>query len=99
MNTSIWKFDLLGPDTVDLNHALHGVPMPQDAKILCVHEQGNRPMLWAAVDPEAKKILRKILIQGTGDGSIEKIAEKYIGSVFLDKGAFVFHFFDYGEQE
>lgn len=96
MNTSIWKFDLIGQSKT-VNGTPHLViEMPKGSKILCVHEQGNRAHVWVACDPAAPKVDRGILIQGTGDGSLVK-PDSYIGSVFLDGGAFVFHFFDEGE--
>ena len=60
---TIWKFPL---EITDIQH----VKMPKGAKILSVHNQGQspgeRPMLWAMVNPEAEPEEREIHIAGTG---------------------------------
>jgi len=68
--------------------------MPRDAEILCVNEQDGRIALWAEVVPERHTQVRKIMIRGTGHSIDPNIEKKYIGTVFLEGKALVFHVFE-----
>ncbi len=91
---TIWKFDLI-QHADEIVENPRRLIMPKGSRILCVHGQDNMPRLWAVVDTEAPKVKRLIQICGTGGPSVP--GEMYIGSIFLNDGAFVLHCFDHGE--
>ncbi len=71
-----------------------GVRMPVGAKILTVQPQFNELCLWAEVDAMADMESRTIRIIGTGHYVPETETLKYIGTVQLDGGGFVFHVYE-----
>lgn len=83
----IWKF------TVE---PLAPTRMPAGAEILHVHEQSGAIRVWAAVDPSAPVVDRKIEVAVTG-GPVPP--GDYIGSVHLADAlmTLVFHLYDQGE--
>lgn len=81
---TIWKYPVAFHSTL---------VMPEGAKLLAVQVQNGNPMLWALVDPLAKKIKRDIRVMGTG--WVFDPVGPYVGSFQLD--ALVFHVFDGGE--
>ena len=84
MATEIWKF-ILRPNS--------RVEMPIGAKVLTAHEQRDEICLWAEVDPSAKKETRNFEVFGTGHAMPEG-KRRYIGTVHMSGGAFVFHVFE-----
>jgi len=65
------------------------IEMALDAKILSVGMQDGRMFLWAAVYPNARKVIRKIRVAPTGWGGIEEgvIDKPFLGTVIIeDKG-------------
>lgn len=100
---TIWKF-AIGFDEQT------GVMMPRGAEILKIdasdydrngrHEELPSAYVWAIVDPEAPKALRKIDVRGTGyELSCSLGKHNYIGSVQILSGRLVYHFFDMGEVQ
>ena len=83
-----------------------GTVMPQGARILSVQVQPvdlglgahrNVVMLWALVDENAKQARRLITGYDTGLALPNGDPGKFIGTVQLQGGALVLHFFDEGE--
>lgn len=103
---TIWKFTI-GFDQQS------GVMMPRGAEILKVdasdYDRNDirvglpSAYLWAIVDPEAPKVLRKIDVHGTGfelpQSGVFLRKQNYIGSVQILSGTLVYHFFDMGEVQ
>jgi len=78
----VWKF----PISRGTNH----IVMPADAEVVHVDMQDNAPMLWALVDPAAKRKERCFRIYGTGHGIRDNA--KHVGS--WQKGPLVWHLFE-----
>lgn len=87
----VWKFPLEVTDHVD-------VVMPVGAKLLNVEGQGEKGCVWALVDPDAPREVRRLRIAGTGHVLTAEETEKYIGSFQLLHGALVFHVFDLAQD-
>jgi hypothetical protein len=84
---SIWKFPIEIKDRQNLL-------MPEGAEILTAQVQGQSPCLWALVNPNARKTVRTIAVNGTGH-PIEDDAERhYIGTIQMGGGVFVWHVFE-----
>jgi hypothetical protein len=88
MNTTIWKYEL--PLAVEQT-----IEVPLGAQALCLQLQGGTPCLWVAVDPEAEKTPRKIVMVGTGMPGLNRDTH-YLGTVQLD--GFVWHYFEVGRD-
>jgi hypothetical protein len=70
------------------------VYMPQGARILSAHEQRNEVCVWAAVDTSRPIVQHKLAVLGTGDDSAYVWSVgRFIDTVLLDGGVFVFHVF------
>lgn len=91
MSMTIWKYAL----PIEYGAILS---MPKGAVILTAQAQGGRPYIWAQVDDEAPEVYHKILVIGTGHELEGPTFGKYIGSIHLHDGQFVFHVFDMGEE-
>jgi hypothetical protein len=89
MFSTIWKFELP-------NESVGSLVMPRGAKLLSVGEQRGAMVLWAAVDPKAETVIRKVQVIGTGWPN-QEIPPIFVGTVLLAAGALVFHVFDLGE--
>lgn len=84
----IWKFTLPVTD-----HPV--VSMPKGAKVLSAGMQGGDLQIWALVDPEASKELRKFRVAGTGLPLEDEIAsQRFIGTVQMMGGALIWHIFE-----
>lgn len=81
---TVWKYKL------DSRSVL---AMPMGSQILTVHEQEGKVCLWALVEPDMEYETRKFVIIGTGQALSEK-PYRYIGTTYLEGGAFVFHVFE-----
>jgi hypothetical protein len=80
---TIWKFKL-EPNGV--------VEMPAGSEVLCIQTQNNEPHLWAEVDTEAKSVIRRFHVIGTGypfPWTFEK--PSYVGTFQLKITGLVFH--------
>lgn len=84
--TQIWKF-ALAPDDKQT------IAMPIGATLLSVHMQDGRPCIWAEVNPTEKSYPRMIEMFGTGQ-PIDGAARKFLGTILLAEGQFVFHVFE-----
>lgn len=88
---TIGKYEIPSPKTAPY----FSIDLPQDAKILTVQSQNNKPQIWALVDSENPKETRNFSVVATG-GRINKEKEKlnYIGTFQMDEGNFVGHVFE-----
>ncbi len=84
---TIWKYKLHG----DVNFAL---PLPQGAKILKIHLQGDELILWALVDTANILETRffRIISTGWDIQGIEKL--RYIDTYFEYNESLVWHLFE-----
>jgi hypothetical protein len=83
-NWRIWKFPVPIDDYLE-------VEIPSCAQILCVQMQKETPCIWAWIDTEAPKGIRRFRWFGTGHPGMEG---NYIGSVQMYGGDLVFHLFE-----
>ncbi len=66
--------------------------MPRNSDILCVQTQHGYPYVWAIVDDEAPKGMRRFVVVGTGwDLPADIGRSDYIGT--YQDGGFVWHVF------
>jgi hypothetical protein len=89
----IWKYQLKVQDE-------QIVSMPEDAKILCIQAQREKPCLSVIIKTEkiSKPVDRTFLMYGTGH-THEKIEGDYIGTFQLHNGRLVFHLFEKERRE
>ena len=68
--------------------------MDRNAKILKVENQGDKPYMWALVDPDKEMITRKFLFVGTGQ-RIDYCQPqlKHISTFQVQGGRYIFHIF------
>jgi len=101
---AIWRFSVNIRD-------ISMVTMPKGAEILSVGlKDAASPILpnpvsplgisiWALVEVGASTVQREIRVSGTGHSVQDDVSKNnYIGTVILENGALVFHFFDMGEK-
>lgn len=67
--------------------------MPKGAKILSLQMNNKMPCIWAIVNPNAEKEVRKFNIYGTGHNITEDDL-KYIGTFQMHNDMLVFHLFE-----
>ena len=88
---TIWKFPFEVTDSIEIE-------MATGAEILHVDVQAGQPCLWARVDNNRCKEIRRFRVAGTGHPlDDERLA--HIGSFFLAGGTLVFHLFERMEDE
>lgn len=88
MNTTIHKYTLTLDD-------FQTVIMPTGANIIRVAEQQGKLCIWAEVDPEASKHLRKFMIVGTGRPLPPPSAKRvHIDTVVMPGGNLVVHVYE-----
>ena len=85
---TIWKFPILEP------HEYNEIEMPEGADVLTVQMQGKTMCLWAIVDPEAPKVPRMFNVCGTGNSMLEHVQRRYIGTIQMHGGQYIFHIFE-----
>jgi hypothetical protein len=69
--------------------------LPEYAEILYIDYQHGLLQLWAKINTEAPLKPRIINRYGTGfDISERPLNENYINTIFIERGTFVFHFFE-----
>lgn len=81
---SVWKFEIPVTDEFTLT-------MPKSAQPLYVAVQGDKPWLWALVDPGAEREERTFYVHGTGHPVTP--GADHVGSFLLLDGRFVGHVF------
>lgn len=91
MRMRIWQYNL---SIVGQQNII----MPKGAELLSVSVQHGLPALWARVDETAGMVPRAIVLIETGRrGNEGQKKLQFIGTVLLDDGDYVAHFFDGGE--
>lgn len=91
MKKSIWKFAIEVED-------LQAITIPKAAEILSVQVQNGQICIWAIVNPSSPTVERVIRMAGTGhDLTNRPPLGKFIGTVQINGGQFIFHVFDGGE--
>ena len=90
----IWKFALEFEWKFALEFEREStLKLPKDCEILKLDLQGtNAIMLWVIADTEASMEERKVTMLYTGE-RFEEAPGKYLGSVLLNGGSFVGHYF------
>jgi len=78
----IWKFQLTSME----------IPMPVGAEICAFQYQHGVPCVWAIVDPDVMKEVRRFRIFGTGHELPGPDKCCYVGTV--QDGSFVWHLFE-----
>lgn len=90
MNRTVWKYELEPTRYTKLI-------MPRGAEILSAQMQGDKPHLWALVNPsEQEQEIRVILVTGTGHNIVDQNL-KFIDTFQMTSkimGIFVFHAFE-----
>lgn len=76
-----------------LNAGIVKVEMPAGAKILCVQEQNNLPVLWAEVDINQPLENRVFSLVHTGE-EFDTTYKTYIATCLLDEGDYVVHIYE-----
>jgi hypothetical protein len=87
---TIYKYQLAAFDTQDIS-------MPKGAKLLTVQFQCAEPCLWAMVDTDQPKVLRRLCTVDTGQAALYLDSGIYVGTFQLYNGSYVGHVFDLGE--
>jgi hypothetical protein len=83
----VWKYEL--PEPGD-----HALELPFGAEVLSVACQGDRLCLWALVEPDAPKELRRFRVLGTGWEFERAGRVKFVGTALMQDGALVWHVFE-----
>ncbi len=83
---TIYKYKVYPTDDFDLL-------LPKGAYILCVQTQDGEPFIWAMVDTEAPKEIRKFVLRGTGN-TLPELPLVYIGTFQIRNDLLVFHLFE-----
>lgn len=88
---TIWKFNVPIRD-------LALIEMPKGAQTLSVGVQGQEICMWAIVDPNAEKEMRRFSVHGTGIPMEFGLPGKFIGTVQIVTiaGVYVGHVFEAG---
>jgi hypothetical protein len=84
---TVWKFPLASTVVTKLQ-------LPVGAQVLTVQMQYDEPQLWVLVDPQAPKEERRFQLVGTGHEFEPQGALKYINTIQVQGGLFVFHLFE-----
>lgn len=69
------------------------IELPRSSSILHIAIQGGKPCIWYECDPSAKKELMKVYCYGTGWSFPADRKQEYIGSVLINGGNGVWHFY------
>lgn len=85
---TIWKFPLR------LSTHVQTIDMPANAEVLSAGNQFDVICLWARVDPTAAMAPRTFAIVGTGHEAPPPHEARFIGTVMMSGGTFVWHLFE-----
>jgi hypothetical protein len=84
---AIWKFPLRR----ELGGAIQRIQSPYIIHVLCIQWQGNEPVMWARVMPDAAKRPFVIVSYGTGDIFTTQTSA-YLGTVQAPDGDAIHYF-------
>jgi len=85
---TVWKYAFKLNDEVRIE-------MPMGARLLDVQVQRDDICLWALVDSDLPRTIRRFVIHGTGHPIARKSEELgYVGTFQLAGGSLVFHLFE-----
>lgn len=82
---SIWKFELPKSGKIQ---------MPRNSKILSVQAQHGVPVIWAEVITENETEERSFEAFAIGQELPNKAPMKYLGTVQLSNGVFIWHIYE-----
>lgn len=85
---TIWKFPVPEHDCFTLE-------LPHRARFLDVQVQHGKPQAWFLLDPEARKVIRRFVVFGTGHPIPEQEKLTHLGTFQLFVGELVVHLFEY----
>lgn len=89
MRQAVWKFEI-DVAKLDANSEV-AVSMPMDAEVLTAREQGEKVCVWARVNPDEKRIVKRMFgVCGTGHPAP---MTSYVGTAMLFGGSLVLHVF------
>ena len=84
----IWKYEVKMEDTFVLE-------LPEGAVVLTVQTQGDKPYIWARLNPVMPKTERRFAVYGTGHPNLAfNGRQDYIGTFQLMAFDLVFHLFE-----
>lgn len=88
MNSTIWKFQLVGDRCP--------ITLPQGAVVLTVQTQHGSPFIWALVDPMATESEERLFITyGTGHPVPDEMSVScYVGTFQQLRGSLIWHVFE-----
>lgn len=73
------------------------IVVPHCAKLLSVREQRNIPCLWVEGNPDSKWPQKEIFIDAFETGTHFEVSDdfsrEFLGTVLLDSGAYVLHYY------
>lgn len=88
----IWKFPLHLGGWGWQPSVRHNVQMPMVCHGLSLQMQKDVPTLWAQVDPQSSPCVRTF--EWVGTGSEVPYGGKYVGTVQVNDGDYVFHLYE-----
>ena len=84
---TVFKYELPALDRCTIR-------MPEEAEILCVQVQHDKPCIWALVETDNHPYDYEFRVVGTGhDPALEPDQGEYVGTFQLLGGSLVFHVF------
>lgn len=86
---TIYRYEL------NVDDGLSYIDMPEGAKVLSISTERTDPYIemWAGVDTNNPLVTRQFAVVGTGR-EIPISFIRFIGTVLIDKGEYVFHVFE-----
>lgn len=86
---TIYRYEL------DVDAGFSYIDMPEGAKVLSISTERTDPYIemWAGVDTDSPLVIRQFAVVGTGR-EIPIGFVRFIGTVMVDKGEYVFHVFE-----
>lgn len=89
----IYKYTL--PEPLPFNACVVELELPRGAWVLDFQVQDSEIRLWAVVDPNADKEIRRYLVQGTGHPitQVEDL-DDLVWEATVQRGSYVWHIFE-----
>lgn len=93
---TIYKYHMMTTPELVCGQLLAEIDLPKGAEVLTIEiQQKENVCLWATVDPtEEQTESRKFVLFGTGMGIPESLELKYIKTILISDGVFVYHGFE-----